>query len=106
MIMTTHDRDKDEDEDDEKKKEMRMMITRLMMNYNGYINKVIMKKRIRMILRMMNKSRRMRMCGDAGDLRDPAAVHGAGGGPEHQARTSSGHRQGKTTNLPCYHCRA
>ncbi len=72
-----------------------MMITRLMMNNNEYNNKVRMKKRIRMILRMTNKSRMMKMCGDAGDLRDPPAVHGAGGGPVHQERTSSGHRQGK-----------
>jgi hypothetical protein len=78
-----------------------MMITRLMMNNNEYNIKVRMKKRIRMILRMM-----MRMCSDAGDLRDPPAVHGAGGGPVHQARTSSGHRQGKTSNIPCYPCRA
>ncbi len=79
-----------------------MVITRLIMNNNEHNNKVRMKKRIRMILRM----RRMRMCGDAGDLRDPPAVHGAGGGPVHQARTSSGHRQGKTTNSPYSPCRA
>ncbi len=83
---------------------MRMMITRLMMNNNGYINKVRMKKRIRRM--MMKNSRMMRMVADAGDLRDPPVVHGAGGGPVHQERTSSGHRQGKTTNSPCSPCRA
>jgi hypothetical protein len=67
---------------------------------------VRMKKRIRMILRMMNNSIMMKMWADAGDLRDPSAVHGAGGGPVHQARTSSGHRQGKTTNSPYSPCRA
>jgi hypothetical protein len=73
---------------------MTIMI-QIMMNNSKYNKKVRMKKKIRMIFRMMKNSRMMRMCCDAGDLRYPPAVHGAGGGPVHQERTSSGHRQGK-----------